>query len=106
MRIPPIAVACVILALLIFPQTVHAQDPVPAEPYTGSFLCLPDAYPVAPSDCLPYGPSETLTQLAEQGLHYPPRPLPAKKPPVELAASPVFLAKINLDPALPVPLYA
>jgi lipoprotein-anchoring transpeptidase ErfK/SrfK len=96
----------VMIPLLALPQTVQAKENDPAEPFMGSVLCLPDAYPVAPSDCLPYGPSETLTHLAKQGLHYPPRPLVAKKPPVELAASPVFLAKINLDPALPVALYA
>jgi hypothetical protein len=50
-------------AVLLFPQAALAQNLAPVEPYTGIPVCLPDAYLVSPSDCLPLGPSETLTAL-------------------------------------------
>ncbi len=39
----------------------------------------------------------TLTQLAQQGISYPPRPLPASRPPRELTQNPVYIAKLNLQ---------
>ena len=84
-------------ALLGRPQTAHAQSSEAAEPYTGTALCLPDAYLNTPGECLPLGPSVTLTQLAQQGISYPPRPLPASRPPRELTQSPVYIAKLNLQ---------
>ncbi len=70
-------------AVLLFPQTAFAQNLAPEEPYTGIPVCLPDAYLVSPADCLPFGPSETLTALALKGESYPPKPLPAARPPAE-----------------------
>ena len=89
------ALAAVILfgLLLSLHQSVSADND---EPYIGSTLCLPDAYLRAPEECLPLGPSQTLTDLAQQGISYPPRPLPASRPPRELTNSPVFIAKLNL----------
>lgn len=84
-------------ALLGIPQTTHAQSSETAEPYTGTALCLPDAYLNTPGECLPLGPSVTLTQLAQQGISYPPRPLPASRPPRELTQSPVYIARLNLQ---------
>ena len=95
------------VALLLFnPTPAAAQDSVPAEPYSGQALCLPDVYLQAPTDCLALGPSQTLTDLARMGMSYPPRPLPASKPPAELAVSPVQVARINVDKDTPVNIYA
>ncbi len=94
-------------ALLLFTPTSAAAQSTPlSEPYSGETLCLPDAYLQTPTDCLPLGPSQTLTELARQGISYPPRPLPASKPPAELAVSPVNVARINVDGNLPVDVYA
>ncbi|NLG95958.1 MAG: L,D-transpeptidase [Chloroflexi bacterium] len=99
------------LLLSVSTQSVHAAQPVNAssgteEPYSGAALCLPDAYLSAPAGCLPLGPSQTLSDLAEKGLTYPPRPLPAVKPPRELTISPVTVAKVNVDSSQPAYVYA
>ena len=38
-------------------------------------LCMPGAYLYDPQDCLPLGPSQTLTELAQAGVQYPQPPL-------------------------------
>ncbi len=50
------------------------------EPDSGSVVCPPGVYAVAPDGCLPLGPSEYLTQMAATGIPYPILPLPAYKP--------------------------
>jgi len=99
-------VSIVLAALLsgIF-QTAQAEDSGTSEPFTGETLCIPDIYLSTPGDCLALGPSETLTSLAQQGIYYPPRPLPASRPPRELTASPVNIAKLNLDSSEPANVY-
>lgn len=78
-------------------RTVRAEEVQSSEPYTGEALCLPDAFMSNPGECLPLGPSQTLTALAEQGISYPPRPLPVSRPPRELTHNPAFIAKLNLE---------
>lgn len=101
-----LVLAILIGALLAPVLPVRAEDGKAAEPYPGAALCLPDAYLNSPGDCLPLGPSQTLTELAKKGLTYPPRPLPAANPPRDLTRSPVNIAKINLDATEPANLYA
>jgi len=88
-------------ALLACPQPVHAANGETGEPYPGAAICLPDAYLGDPGECLPLGPSQTLTALAEKGMTYPPRPLLATKPARELAQSPVTVAKLNIESTEP-----
>lgn len=87
-----ILIGCVLVAV----QPAQAVDEKTGETYPGTALCLPDAYLNAPGDCLPLGPSQTLTDMAKKGLTFPPRPLPAVAPPRELSVSPVNVAKINI----------
>jgi hypothetical protein len=87
-------------------QAAHMQEGKTGEPYTGRSVCLPDAFPDQPTDCLPLGPSQTLADLSKQGLSYPPRPLPASTPSRELTNSPVFIAKLNLENNEPGNVYA
>ena len=101
-----LAAAAVVLALALLAAPTGAAQAGSPEPYPGQVICLPDAYLVTPSDCLPLGPSQVLTDLARQGMSYPPKPLPGSKPPSELAISPVSVARINLDSNLPVNVYA
>jgi len=91
-----LVLALLIGLLLVVYQTAQAESAEVGEPYTGTVLCLPDAYLQTPGDCLPLGPSVTLTELAQQGISYPPRPLPASHPPRELTHNPAFIAKLNL----------
>ena len=79
--------------LLAVSRQSQAED---AQPYNGAALCLPDAYPAGSRDCLPAGPSSSLTEMAKSGMTYPLRPLPAVHPSFELTKSPVELARINL----------
>mgnify|MGYP003779959657 FL=1 len=58
-------------------------------------LCLPGYYPDDPGDCLPLGPSQTITDLKVQGFPYPLTGLPANKPDQSLATIPVRVARIN-----------
>ena len=88
------------------PRAVHAESGPASEPYSGQALCLPDAYLSAPGNCLPLGPSQTLTALAQKGLTFPPRPLPAAKPSSDLTKSPVDVARINVDKTEPAKIYA
>lgn len=88
------------------PRAVYAENGPANEPYSGEALCLPDAYLSTPGNCLPLGPSQTLTALAQKGLTFPPRPLPAAKPPSDLTKSPVNIARINVDKTEPAKIYA
>lgn len=103
----PFMVLVMLLSVLLTAFTpVNAQDGDTGEPYTGTALCLPDAYINPPGDCLPLGPSQTLTDLAQKGLTFPPRPLPATTPPRDLTVSPVMVAKINIEDTEPANIYA
>ena len=57
-------------------------------------LCLPGYYPGDPGDCLPLGPSETITDLKNQGFPYPLAGLPANKPDPSLSDLPLRVAKV------------
>lgn len=82
---------------LLFPASVSANTAAAEEPYAGDTLCLPGAYH-AGADCLPLGPSAYITQLAEQGIEYPPAPLNAKPIDPALGVLDYSIAKINVPP--------
>ncbi len=88
----------IICALLITPQTVHAQESDPsAELESGSVVCEPGVYLSLPDDCLPLGPSAYLTDLARLGITLPPRPLPASKPDPSLSLLPYKYFHLDKD---------
>lgn len=60
-----------------------------------SVLCMPGVYENAPSDCLPAGPSDYLTKMAEVGISFPILPLPAKKADPELSKIDVHYAEVR-----------
>lgn len=97
-----------ILALLPYPEAAMAQSPAAAaeEPYPGLPVCLPGVYLQDPGGCLPLGPSTYLTEMAQKGLVYPLRALPAARPDPALMKMPIAYAKINLDANERVPIYA
>jgi len=81
-----------------FKQSARAQEPEPlAEPDSGAVVCEPGVYFVEPDDCLPLGPSSTLTELARLGMTIPPRPLPASKPDPSLTQLPYFYFRLEED---------
>ena len=80
------------------PQAAYAQEPTPfAEPDSGGVICEPGIYLSAPDDCLPWGPSSYLTDLARLGITVPPRPLPASKPDLSLTQLPYSYFHLDDD---------
>ncbi len=90
--------------LLAFPPLhATAQDSVPIEPDSGAVVCPPGVYLASPGDCIPLGPSAYLTGLAQLGMTFPPRPLPASKPDLSLTQLPYHY--FHLDKTY-VPIYS
>jgi hypothetical protein len=99
-------IAAMMITLLPAPTSVAAQDPSNnPEPYTGDVLCQPDVFPTNPGSCLPLGPSVFLTEMARQGIAYPPLPLAAASPGPEYNFVNHNYAKINLEATEPAPIY-
>jgi hypothetical protein len=67
------------------------------EPESGAVVCPPDVYLSTPDDCLPLGPSSFITEMAQFGLTFPPRPLPAYKPDTSLTALPYRYFRLDED---------
>lgn len=61
----------------------------------GSVLCAPGVYYQPPDDCLPLGPSETMTEMANLGLTFPLQLLPVQAPDPSLNDLPYLYYKIN-----------
>ena len=91
-----------IFTLLIPTQAIYAGG---EEPKPGDVLCPPGAYLTGTENCLPLGPSQTLTNLAQQGIYLPLMPLTAAKPDPALVDSSLSFAKLNVDAYEPVALY-
>lgn len=86
-----------LLATLLSFQNSSARgnaSPDP-EPDSGAVVCPPGIYPAPPDECLPLGPSETLTRAAEAGVPYPILPLPAYKPGAALNDIPYLYFKVT-----------
>ncbi|HZU86736.1 MAG TPA: L,D-transpeptidase [Anaerolineaceae bacterium] len=79
----------------VFAFQAQAQAATDVEPYTGEPLCLPDIYPGDPVDCLPLGPSRTITSMAQLGIFFPLRPLPSVKPDESYKIAPDAYLKIS-----------
>ena len=62
-------------------------------------MCARRRY-VSPVDCLPFGPSSTLTQWAQQGMTLPLRPLSASHPDLSFTELDQKYAKLNLLPGV------
>lgn len=67
------------------------------EPESGAVVCEPSAYPKTKGNCLPLGPSEYLSNLADLGMTLPLRPLPAQKPDSNLTHLPYQYFNLERD---------
>jgi len=77
---------------------VQAQGAAPeSEPDSGAVVCAPDVYLAAPGDCLALGPSTYITQMAQVGLTFPERVLPAIKPDPALTQLPYMYFRLDED---------
>jgi hypothetical protein len=89
-------IALSLIFSLLPPAAAQAQEPAASpEPASGDVLCPPGVYLTPPGDCLPLGPSQTLTDLAHQGFAYPPTPLAALKRDESLAVVPYQYYRIT-----------
>jgi hypothetical protein len=102
--------ACVgmVMGLLVDTRPAYAQKQASSgyEPYAGQPLCQPDAYLYDPKDCVPMGPSQTITEMARQGIVYPFMPIQAGKPDVALNQTDLKFARVNVPPPDTAPLYS
>jgi hypothetical protein len=73
------------------------QIPQGAESDSGAVVCEPGAYSEIPDGCVPLGPSQFLTELANLGMTFPERPLPAYKPDPNLSQLPYLYFKLEDD---------
>jgi lipoprotein-anchoring transpeptidase ErfK/SrfK len=79
-------------------QNVSARsNPQLDEPEDGAVVCEPGIYHTAPGSCVPLGPSQYLTEMANLGLTIPERPLPAYKPDPSLSQLPYRYYKLDID---------
>ncbi len=86
------------LALSFYPsQPAQAQAANNPEDNTGAVLCDPGVYLQTPDDCVPLGPSETMTQMARLGLQMPLRALQVSSPPMDLNILPYNYYRIDPD---------
>ena len=93
----------VLFNVSIFTATYAQDDTNPVLPefeetYEGIPLCMPGVYLINPVDCLPMGPSMTLTSWARKGLTFPLRPLPAAHPDPSYTSLDKKYAKLNILP--------
>jgi hypothetical protein len=95
-----LALAGLTVSLLTNARPVTAQNQTPAskEPYSGQPLCQPDAYTYDPRDCVPFGPSTSITLLAQKGIPYPFLPVQASKPDKSLTKVDLKYARVNVPP--------
>jgi lipoprotein-anchoring transpeptidase ErfK/SrfK len=96
------------LLLMLFPMPVAAQaqnETTQPETYNGGVLCLPDEQPQNP-DCLLYGPAATFSELAQKGITFPQRPLPAVTPDYSLNEVDLKFARVAVPEGEEIKLFA
>ncbi len=82
----------------LFPTSIQAQEVLPEnEVESGAVVCTPDHYLNTEDDCLLAGPAAYVAKMAELGLTFPQRPLPAFKPDSELTKLPYLYFKLEDD---------
>lgn len=96
----PILKHLLVICLMLFLgptwfASASARNSLPPEDNSGAVLCQPGVYLQLPDDCVPLGPSETLTHLAQMGLEYPPPPFLAFKPSPDLNALPYQYYRVD-----------
>jgi len=90
--------ASILLSSLMPSVNVTAQGANPGEePESGAVVCAPGVYLSPSSDCLPLGPSTYITEMAQRGLTFPERALPAVRPDPTLTQLPYYYFKLEDD---------
>jgi hypothetical protein len=97
MRRTILTLAVLLLGWMAISIPVQAADnaPLPA----GAPLCLPRLELMNSRDCLILGPAHYLSQMADLGITFPPRPLPAKSPDTSFTAVSYHYAQVVQEDA-------
>lgn len=94
----PYLIIGILIVGLIPNSPARAQDTsAEEETASGAVVCAPGVYFEPPGDCLPIGPSSYITEMANLGLTFPARRLPAFKPDPSLTALPYRYFKLEED---------
>jgi len=73
-KIKPLLILSILIVSFLTVLPVTAQNTSAVEFDGGEVLCPPGVYFSNPGDCIPLGPSQTLTERARNGFSHPPRP--------------------------------
>ncbi len=94
-----IGITIALITITMLPTgIVHAGEAYSSSGSTGSLpLCLPGIYLNQPGDCLPMGPSQTLSSLAKIGYTFPPKSPVGFNPSADLATIPYHYIKVTAD---------
>ena len=84
------------IATVIFTHS-SATGAQGTEPDSGAVVCAPAVYLELPGDCLPLGPSTYLTEMANLGITFPPRPFTFFKPDPALTQLPYLYFHLEED---------
>ncbi len=71
----PILLTILVLAFSPLNAASAQETTATPEPDSGAVVCAPGVYLDNPGNCLPLGPSQTITEMARQGFPYPPEQL-------------------------------
>jgi L,D-transpeptidase catalytic domain len=93
-KISFLIVLALALSVLPTPNLIAFASPSP-ENNSGAVLCPPAAYLQTPDDCAPLGPSQYLTDMAQQGMELPLHPLQISHPDPSLGDLPYHYYKVN-----------
>jgi len=85
----------VLLPVWNWPAKVERDIQSGQEPASGAVVCTPGVYLKTLDNCLPLGPSQTLTEAAAKKIPYPILPLPAYKPDPALVPVPFQYFKLT-----------
>ena len=92
---------CITITLMVTTYPIHSvvaeKTSQSFEPDAGAVVCEPDVYIIEPDNCFPLGPSQYLEKLANLGMTFPQRPLPASKPDSSLNFLPYSYFKLEND---------
>lgn len=80
----------------MFPaQLIGAAAEISPEDNSGAVVCPPDIYLQPPADCVPLGPSQYLTSMAQLGMTLPIQALDANQADPELRSLPYFYYRVD-----------
>ena len=88
---------CLLVTIIPYQIASARQTNQQDEPESGAVVCEPSAFPQIQEDCIPLGPSKYLNEMAQKGITFPQRSLPAYKPDPGLTQLPYLYFNLEND---------